>query len=334
MRKKIFILFTFMFISFFNVFADDTVRITYNGKSDPSISRFLDFTVIYPNTIYKASFKVFINDQNKTANIQSEEDKGVGKILVKYFPVTPYPLGKIKIRIESFTKTGEKVVNNFTLNVNPSSDKALAQYFGILHKNPRNANAHLGLAKVYEKKFLYRDAVYEYFQTLKYNPNSKEAKEKYKKLFALLERKYIVKDNISVDVTKNAILEKMGNLILFKTTIINKSTATIKLDPSQALLIVDEDQQLVPVTNLSKYPESAQKSGYITMENYARLSHYLDNNCFSLIQEQSISPGISIEGYIAFGLRYPQYKNITFMLPIKVGNKYSLIFKLPFTSAK
>lgn len=306
------------------------------GQSNPAISRFVGFAGVIPSSsardIYRHSLKLFINNKDETLYLQNEKDGKTGDIYLSYTPVYPLPLGNVEIKITGTTLENKEFSYSQKFVINPEKDKLLAPYVAAVRRNSKSWKAHFDLAGVYEKKYLLRDAMYEYSQALKYNPGYGKAKDNYFRLFALQERKYIAKDKITFDILKDSSLEVLGNLIIFKITLINKNPNVISIDPRQALLVVDEEDQIRPLEGLADYPVKAYQNDLITVENYARLRHFLDTHPYSLIEKQDIQPGISIKGHMAFSIKYPHYKKLKLIFPISVEKKYKLLFKLPFTS--
>lgn len=320
------------------LFAQEAVNIDikFLGQNDPAISRFIGFTGIIPaqsaKDIYRDSLKLFINEDNKSLYLQSEKDNKTGDIYISYTPVYPLPLGNVVMKITGITSESKEFSYTRQFSIKPEKDKMLAPYFYAINKNYKDWKSHFNLARAYEKKYLLKDAMYEYQQALKYNSKYKQAKDSYLRLFALQEKKYITKDRITFEILKDSGLEALGNLVLFKITIINKNPNAIAIDPQQALLVVDEEDQIRPLGNLASYPVKAYQDDIITIENYARLRHFLDTHPYPLIEKQDMQPGISMKGYLAFSLKYPHYRKLKLLFPIKVGTGYKMLFKLPFTS--
>ncbi|MBI2251323.1 MAG: hypothetical protein HYU63_00955 [Armatimonadetes bacterium] len=321
------------------------VNIKLLGSANPAISRFLGFAGIIPKKqtelIYKNSIKLFINDENKTIYLETQLDSKTGEIYLNYTPFQPLPLGKVVFRLTADNLEGGLFEYKWSFLVEPEKDKSLTRYFKILKKNPKDEMAHLQLAKAYENKYLLEDADFEYKNVLRLNPKNLKAKKNHTRLFALQERKFITAEKIILNVAKDSALEVLGNLLMFKIKVINQSASIIKFNPKEALLIVDKEEQLGPVENIKKYPVYAYENDIISVENYARLSHFMDTHTLvafgesddkkGIPQKKEIQPGISAAGYIAFSLRVPRYKELKLILPLSLTSKYKLIYKLPFS---
>jgi len=315
--------------------SDIVVKVTFLGASNPAISRHLGFTAYIPSTsflrIRKNTIKFFVNGENKTHCLQMEVEPSTGSLYISYKPDKPLPLGRVTQKLIGKTQDDSFFEKRWEFIVNPAADAALASWFRSVRNNPRNENAHFQLAKAYEKKLLLEDAATEYREVLKLAPKHTLAKEAYNRIFALWDRKSLSKGGVTLDVTRDSGLEKLGLIILFRIKIFNNSSDTVKMDPADAIMIIEGESQEEPIKRLKDYPQKILDMGLINIDDFARLKHYLETHDIPLLERKEIQSGISSgDGYLAFGTRGVNYRAVTLVIRLIAGSRKSLEFRFPF----
>lgn len=316
-------------------FADEDIKaeIKLSTPSNPSISRFTGFDGIIMSGIasklYQYSLKLYINGVDRSLYLQSESAKN-GEIYISYSPIKELPTGRVNIVLKAQGSDNNTYSQKISFVVNPGADINLAPYYKAALSSPSNVSAHINLAKAYEKKFMFKDAAYEYRRALTYSPRNKTALDGWKRVFTALDRKSITIRDITLDAAIDEGIDMLGNLIIFKTRIINNSHEIVKFDPADTLLIVDNNYQVRPIENLQDYTISAVKNGVISDEQFARLTYYLGTKLFKLLIKQDIQPSIAAEGYLAYELKYPKVKYLNLWIKAKTDPKIKITFRLPF----
>jgi|GEM_PF-1582717 len=338
-NKKFFnflLILTFFCAFFFHAsFADENINaeIKLSTPSNPSISRFTGFDgIIMPNVaskLYMYSLKLYINGIDRTLYLQSEGTKS-GEIYISYNPIKELPAGRVNIVLKALGSDNNTYSQKISFLVNPGADIALAPYYRATLSSPSNVSAHINLAKAYEKKFMFKDAAYEYRRALTYSPRNQTALDGWKRVFTALDRKSITIREITLDAAIDEGIDMLSNLVLFKVRIINNSHEIVKFDPSDTLLIVDNGYQVRPIENLQDYTISAVKNGVISNEQFARINYYLGTKKFPLLEKQDIQPSIAYDGYLAYDLKYPKFKYLNLWVKAKTDPKVKITFRIPF----
>lgn len=337
--KLILFLILFFLLSAYFAFADEKINaeIKMSGPSNPSISRFIGFDgVIMPSIaskLYRYSLKLYINGVDRSLYLQSESTKS-GEIYFSYDPIKELPTGRVNILLKALGTDNNSYSQKIFFVVNPGADKDLAACYRAAQGNPSSVTAHINFAKAYEKKYMFKDAAYEYRRALTYDPRSKTALDGWKRVFTSLDRKSITIRDITIDVSIDEGIDMLGNLMLFKTRIINNSHEIVKFDPADTLLIVDNDYQVRPLDNFMEYPDKALDKGAITTDQFARMKYYLGTKVevksFKPIEKKDIQPSVALEGYLAYELKYPKVKYLNLWIKTKTDPKIKVTFRIPF----
>ncbi|MFH0801092.1 MAG: hypothetical protein V2A78_01710 [bacterium] len=334
--KRAFFLSAFLLFSMLGGVCQESriaIKINFQGPSRPAISRHLGFTACIPAAslacIKKESLQFFVNGQNKTYCVRMELDPGSGDLYFSYKPDKPLPLGKVEQKIIGTTVADDVFTKSWMLVIDQEADPLLAPWARIIKSKPRNVNAHFQLARAYEQKYLLEDAVTEYREVLRLAPKHTRAQAAYVCIYGLWDRKSLNIGGITLDVSKDSGLEKMGYIVVFKVTLINRSGGSVRLDPKDALLIIDGETQEPPVSTWKGYPRKLLDTGLINIDDFARLEHYLDSHNIPLLEERELQAGVSTSGYLAFstnGIPYKKLKLLIFAGP----SRKKLEFAFPF----
>lgn len=307
--------------------------IIFQDPYNPSITRFTRFMAVVPTNIssklYKHSIKMYINGVERGMYLQVDTSSN-GETILTYDPLKELPAGQVTVLFKAFGVDNKEYSQRFTFVVNPAADKQLARYYNTARVSPRNVSAHLSLAKIYEKKFMFKDAIYEYRMALNYSPKNKEALDGWKRVFTVLDKKSITIKQITLEADIDEGVDKLGNLVLFSVKIINNSHEIIKFDPEDTLLIVDNDYQLRPISNITDYPAYARKREIINLDQYVRMKYYLGTKKFDLLGKIDIQPSVAVGGYLAYELKYPMFKFLNLWIRMKTDPKVKITFRLPF----
>lgn len=313
------------------------VEISLTGDANPAVSRFIGFTGVIPEAsarkINLATLKLLVNGENQTYRMIIEEDPQKRDLYLTYKPLEPLPIGKVVERLEFMTREGNLVVKQWTFTVDPSADPDLAPWATAVKAKPRDVNAHYQLAVALEKKYLLEDAAAEYLNVLEYDPENRKSKAAYERIFSSWDRKSITLDKVTLDVSKNSGLEKIGSLITFRLVLFNASRNTIKFDPGEVYLMIDGEQQESAVTDLAGYPRWALGKQFISMEDYARLGYFLETHPLHIFKKVELEYGTSKTGHLAFTTRGVYYKKLTLVVQITVGSKRTIMMKFPFVKS-
>ncbi len=301
-RKIFFIILIILIISL----PGKTVEYDFDVKMDSTspVSRFRGFTAIIPEKaleyIDSDSLKLYINGEDYSDQLGFNKDTATGSLYVSFEPTYPLPLGQVVQKITGVTKQGDYFEKSWTILVDPMSDSELATYYTILQSDPNNLNAHLNLADIYEKKYLFKDAQNEYLTVLQLDPANEKARKGYERLFSLWDHKTIKYDKLTMEVFIDAGLAELGRLLLFNVKIKSEAEENIKISPAGWTLIDESAKSFVMVEDLSKYPKKALYKKWISTEQYAKLSYHLQHNSFPLLKEQEIPPMGKAEGFLVF----------------------------------
>ncbi|MCL5773535.1 MAG: hypothetical protein M1536_04070 [Firmicutes bacterium] len=310
------------------------VEISLTGEANPSLSRFIGFTGVIPQAsarkINMSTLKLLVNGENQTYRMVIEEDPQKRDLYLTYKPSEPLPTGKVVQRLEFMTREGNLIVKQWTFTVDPSADPDLAPWATAVKAKPRDVNAHYQLAIAFEKKYLLEDAAAEYLKVLEYDPGNRKSKAAYERIFSSWDRKSITLEKVTLDVSKNSGLEKIGSLITFRLVLFNSSRNTVKFDPDEVYLMIDGEQQESAITDLAGYPRWALDKDFISMEDYARLGYFLETHPLRIFKKVELEYGTSKTGHLAFTTRGVYYKKLTLVVPIVVGSKRTIMMKFPF----
>ncbi|MBI2264947.1 MAG: hypothetical protein HYU64_07220 [Armatimonadetes bacterium] len=303
---------------------------------EPSISRFRAFTATVPASslvkIQKETIKLFINAEDRTSQLESTIDDETGDLFFSFRPTTPLPLGKNSCRLVGTTTEGRLVEKRWSFVVNPKLDPYLRPFFLKVQKRPKDTLSHYNLGVAYERKYLLADAQEEYRQAARLSARNQKARMAYDRLYALWDHKTLSKEGVTVDVTLDEGLLKIGKLLLIRVLVSNKTGKEVAIDPTEAMLTDGLGGQEQTLGNLTMYPKTAFETGAISVDDYARLTYFLEKHHRPLLNPGSIFPGVTANGYLAFQIKKKEAKNLTLIIPkITVKPRKSLSFKFPFT---
>jgi hypothetical protein len=310
------------------------IYINLIGQTNPAISRFIGFTGAIPRAsaerIDRATLRLFVNGIDRTFDLQIEKDAQKGDLYLAFRPSQSLPLGTVVERLVGSTTDGKVFDKQWFFRIDQGADPDLAPWAQILKQNEGDVNAHLQLAAAYERKYLLEDAAAEYMIVMQIDPENERARSSYLRIFSAWDRKSITQENICLEITKDLGLEKMGALVLFKVRIFNGTSRKIAVEPGEASLVIDECEEVPSLESLKTYPKEAYESGRINIENYARITYFLDTHTIDLLTKKEISPNVIYEGYLAFPLKRRFFKHFSLNVPIRAQGK-SQSFRFPFT---
>jgi hypothetical protein len=315
--------------------AEDFVKVFLHGDSNPSISRFLSCS-IYINSEGVANLDIntirfYVNDKDQTQNLQHEYNTQNQDFYLFFRPRVALPLGRVREKLVALYKDGKIFQKEWQFTVNPAADKALAYLITTIKKHPGDINAHYSLALTFEKKHMLEDAAYEYLKVLRYNPKHYKARAAYERIFTSWDRKSISKEGVVFEVSRDAVLEKLGKLLLFKVMIFNGSRKTLTFDPEKVYIVIDGERGYEPIFNFADYPTKTFESGTISVDDFAKLSYLMEKRNPNGFTRTEISPDTQASGYIGFPVRTLQQKLIIFYLPVKLPSGKYFAYKFPFS---
>ncbi len=310
-----------------------TVKLDYTGPSRPAISRFLGFKAFIPATslaaLKKESLRFYVNGFDKTYCIRKETVPGSGDLYLTYRPDKPLPLGKVEQKLVGMTLADDVFSRSWQVVIAPQADPVLAHWARLVKSRPWNVNAHYQLAKAYEQKYLFDDALAEYREVLRLAPKHSRAQAASGRIYGLSDSKSLTGGKVTVEVNKDSGLEKMGYLILFKVTVLNRSGASVRFNPRDALLLIDSEAQEAPVPTWAGYPRKLLDTGLINIDDFARLEHYLGTHNIPLIEKKELQNGIAVSGYLAFCTNGIPYKKLKLLIFAGLPRK-KVEFAFPF----
>lgn len=315
------------------VLAQPAVQIRMETR--PTISRFRGFSgVVEPSALGRidpGAFRLYVNGEDHSRFLRISTEPATGSVVFSYKPVKALRDGKNTFKVILHTMDGRRIERSWSQEVNPGSDPALAPFAAALKRNPKNADAHLQLAKGYEKKFLMEDAQEEYRRILEINPRHEEARQAYDRIFSLWGRKAIGKRGVIVDVTMEEGLIAMGGPLLFKVTVENTTGRRVTFSRKEIHLLDSQGNQLEPWEELDKFPRVALDQGWIGLDDYARLSYQLESRPFPPFKEYELLPKVTASGFLAFRLPSREARRVILVFGKARLGDHPLEFHFPFT---
>lgn len=310
------------------------VEMTVNFPGPVAISRHVGFSAQVPSwsarLISRETVKLSINGEDQTRWMQQVADPDSGDLLLHFKPYSPLPEGDVIFKIFGLTSEGRLFEKRWKIIVDPGKDPYLLPFVQAVRRKPGNPEAHFHLALAFEKKYLLEDAQDEYRKVLDLNPHHQKAQSAYDRIFSLWGRKAIARENIVIDVTMDEGLLSMGGVLLFKVMVENRTLKEVTFNPDAATLVDDYGNQLPPLKELLSYPKQALDAGWITLEEYARISYFLETHPMTLLSAVTIYPGVSVSGYLIFRLPRREVRTLTLVLAeVHTPRKYQT-FKFPF----
>ncbi|MBI2264948.1 MAG: hypothetical protein HYU64_07225 [Armatimonadetes bacterium] len=314
---------------------EESPQIYLDVPEGPSISRFKGFTGSVRQSsairLRRDSFKVFANEQDLTAGLKVEEDPGTGDLFLSFKPGAPLPEGKVLMKLLCLTVGGGLVTRDWSFLVDPSLDDYLRSYVQYVRRRPMDSLAHYNLARALEEKYLLEDAQHEYHVAWIMEPRNDKAKLAFERIFALWDRKTLASKGVSVEAALDESLVNTGNLLFFKVTLDNQTESKVAVKGSAAILTDPLGGQQEPIGSLLTYPKEAFESGLITLDDYARVTYFLERHPRSLLGDETAYPGVTLSGHVAFKLARKETKNFTFLLPVVYKEGDVSTFSFPFT---
>lgn len=332
LRMTIILLFLLLLPSF-AFSTQPVIRIQYESR--PTISRFRGFTgIIEQSTLGRVdtgSFRLYVNGLEHSSYLRTSTDPQSGNIIIAYKPVQALKDGKNRFKLLFSTLDGKRMERSWTQEVAPGRDPALAPFVTAIRKNTRDTDAHLQLAKGYEKKFLMEDAQEEYRIILEINPKHEEAKHSYNRIFALWGRKAIGKRGVIMDVTMEEGLIPLGGPLVFKVVVENTTNRQISISKKDIFLLDSQGNQIEPWKDLNSYPRIALDQGWISLEDYVRLSYRIEIQPLQPFNVFELYPKTNQAGFFAFRLSSMEIRRVILLFSkVTIGTK-TTEFHFPFT---
>ena len=306
MFKKIFLI---LIVAYFTIIISSplqAVEYDFDVKMDnmSNISRFKGFIAIISEKalehISEDSLKLYINGEDYSDQLKFNKDTDTGSLYVSFEPTFPLPLGQVVEKITGLTKQGDYFEKSWTILVDPFSDKDLSTYYTVLQTDPNNLNAHLSLADIYEKKYLFKDAQNEYLTVLQLDPTNEKARKGYERIFSLWEHKMIKYGDLTIEVFMDTGLIDLGKLLVFNFRIRSEAGEPIAISPEGWTLIDESGKEFLLVNDLSSYPKKALDCKWISMEQYAKLDYQLGESHFPVLKGGDIPPSGAADGFLIF----------------------------------
>jgi hypothetical protein len=307
--------------------------IVFNYPPSMTISRFQSFSGYIPQDLASHlqinTVKLLVNGRDCTPEVKFTKDDS-GGLIFSFDPEDPLPVGKIKVEIFALTLSNSTFSQSFSFLVNPSSDPDLQNEVNVLKKDPTSSEAHYLLGQLYEQKHLFKDAAYEYSRAVYFNPNNQEAREAYARVFSIWGEKSLVQSNVKVNVSLDDSLYSIGGPVLFEIQVSNNSPYPVQLDPRKSVLIDASGTQLAPLDDMEAYVQDEMDGSAISLDQYARLSYFLDTHKFSLLPITTLHTSTFAVGYLAFPRPSGGSTQVTLVISSIVENGQELFFKFPF----
>jgi tetratricopeptide (TPR) repeat protein len=219
-------------------------------------------------------------------------------------------------------------IRNIMLKLNNSKDNKTKSYY------------YNELGKIYEKLKYYPDALGYFNLAMTLDPNNKEAKNNFNKLFSAFNSKALKLLNVVVDVNMVFIDSLIRNgYYLFKVIIENYRDQELAFNLDNFLVVDNDNNFYRPLTNPFENIRKDTISKKITIEDFA-ISNYLlqrENLDFNYKDNYILKPYDSVKLDLVFYIPNKKVKNISFQvfkIKIKGGKKEEdlpVVFKLPFS---
>ncbi|MEQ8189748.1 MAG: hypothetical protein ABRQ39_17395 [Candidatus Eremiobacterota bacterium] len=336
--SKIYILLFIMFfvINSFSTGFSQNKKVDFSVTLDnsPVISRFPGFTALISEDVLKTldrnTLKLYINGEDFSEQLNFNLDAKTGSLYISFEPAYPLPIGQVVQKLTGLTNRGDYFEKSWSFLVDPLKDKELAKFYKILQKEPGSVSAHLGLAGVYENKYLLKDAQNEYLTVLQLDPANEKARKSYERIFALWDHKMIRYGDLKIEVFMDQGLLNLGKLIIFNLKISNKGNKPISIDPTKNVLVDETGKQFEPVSNLATYPKKALDRKWVNLDEYARLSYYLQTNSFPLLNAQDIAPSATVQGFVIFSFPGGKVSKVLLSIPEQNVGEQKETFLFPF----
>jgi hypothetical protein len=302
--------------------------------NSPVISRFAGFTALISEDMLKSldrnSLKLFINGDDFSEQLNFNLDAKTGSLYISFEPSYPLPMGQVVQKLTGLTIKGDYFEKSWSFLVDPMKDKELAKFYNILHKEPASVSAHLGLAGVYENKYLLKDAQNEYLTVLQLDPANEKARKSYERIFAMWDHKMIRYGDLAIEIFMDQGLLNLGKLIIFNLKISNKGNKPISIEPEKTVLVDETGKQFEPVSSLGPYPKKALDRKWVSLDEYARLSYYLQTHSFPLLKSQDIAPSASVQGFLIFSFPGGKVSKLLLSIPEQNVGEQKETFLFPF----
>jgi len=298
------------------------LTITTLKSPDPPLTRHRRFNIVIQGKdvsfIDKESFKILINKKDFSNSLDITFNRKEKAYYILFNPVSPLPIGKITLFLTGKLVTGEEFRYSWNTNIEPASDDELKTIYQKLHKSPNNIKLHFSLAKIFEKKFLLQDAYDEYLKVVELDPFNEEAIEALERIFAVWDTKTIVKDELSLKITLDESLMQMAKLILFNVKVKNLSNSSIGLTPGNWLVKSRGGDFTKKPVNIEDYPKLAVENGWLTLDEYTKLSFYLEKEeITSKTEEIELLPQETKSFMVAFPMTDISIKTIDLIVKEK-----------------
>lgn len=301
----------------------------------------IKFPIDVSPIVDKNSIRVVINNIDFTNYIRYDSSSPALYLIIN--ATKPLDIGGNNVVVKGKLINDDIFENYFKIVVDPRKNQQIKDIMLKLENSKDNktkAYYYNELGKIYEKLRYYPDALGYFSLAMTINPNNKEAKSNFNRLFSDFNSKAIKLLNVVVDVNMVSIDSLVRNgYYLFKVVIENYRDQELSFNLDNFLVVDNDNNFYRPLSNPFESIRKDTINKKITIEDFA-ISNYLlqkENLDFSYKDAYILKPYDSVKLDLVFYIPNKKVKNISFQvfkIRIKEGRKEDnlpVVFKLPFT---
>ncbi len=343
-NKLVFFILLFLFFIVIKVNAIE-LKLELINPDKPVITRHPEIIIKFPIDISpivdKNSIRVLINNIDFSNYIRYDFSSPVLYLIIN--ATKPLNIGVNNVIIKGKLINDDIFENSFKIIVDPKKNQKIKSIMLKLENSKDNktkAYYYNELGKVYEKLKYYPDALGYFNLAMTTDPNNKEAKNNFNRLFSAFNSKALKLLNVVVDVNMISIDSlKRNGYYLFKVIIENYRDQELSFNLDNFLIVDNDNNFYRPLSNPFESIRKDTINKKITIEDFA-ISNYLlqkENLDFNYKDNYILKPYDSIKLDLIFYIPNKKLRYISFQvfkIKMKDGKKEEnlpVIFKLPFS---
>ncbi|MGC8815305.1 MAG: tetratricopeptide repeat protein [bacterium] len=301
----------------------------------------IKFPIDVSPIVDKNSIRVVINNIDFTNYIRYDFSSPVLYLIIN--ATKPLNNGINNVVVKGKLINDDTFENYFKVVVDPKKNQQIKNIMLKLENakdNKTKAYYYNELGKIYENLKYYPDALGYFNLAMTLDPNNKQAKDNFNRLFSAFNSKALKLLNVVVDVNMITIDSLVRNgYYLFKVVIENYRDQELSFNLDNFLVVDNDNNFYRPLANPFESIRKDTINKKITIEDFA-ISNYLlqkENLNFNYKDEYVLKPYESLKLDLVFYIPNKKFKNISFQvfkIKIKEGRKEDnlpVVFKLPFS---